>query len=252
MQQQGVQCATGNIRMKLVHQHLFRLAVPVRLLLMAMVASVGAAAAHGAEYTPDVAEFDGTSTLRFDVTPDLFLGAGGSIEFWVVPDWTEAPGYDPVVISNAGPEGASYLVSLLRDRDGLVFISGDAEFFLVFDFTDRRLHHVALVYEENRIAGYVDGRLQGAVEFTVTDLPSMGLWIGSADGSTAPFVGAVAGLRIWGAALTREEIVAFAAEDVLADRRAHPASPYLLAVSDFRNDNLLIMQEEPAPEKEAP
>ncbi len=227
-------------------------ATPVRLLTVLLLAAIWAAAGNAAEYTPDVAEFDGASTLRFDATPELFLGAGGSIEFWVVPDWTEPPDFDPVVLSNAGPEGASYLVALLRDRDGLVLVSGDAEFYLAFDFADERLHHVALVYEANRIAGYVDGQLVGATEFAVTDLPSLGLWIGTADGATAPFAGAVAGLRIWGAALTREEIVAFAARDVLAAGSGHPASPYLLAVSDFRNDSLLLTQEEPAPAQEAP
>ena len=72
------------------------------------------AATTGAEqYTPDVAEFDGTTSLTFDPSPQLVLADGGTIEFWVVPDWTSDPGYDPVIICNAGPEGASYLVAML-------------------------------------------------------------------------------------------------------------------------------------------
>jgi len=214
-------------------------------LLAAALMLVVVSPARAAGYTPDVAEFDGTTTLEFAPAPELFLAAGGTIEFWVVPDWQEAPGYDPVVLSNAGPEGASYLVAVLRDRDGLALVSGDAEFFIAFDFTDARLHHVAFVYEEGRVAGYVDGQLEGAAEFAMTDLPAQGLWVGTADGTTAPFVGAIAGLRIWGTALTREEIVEFAAEDVLATATDHPAYPYLRAVSDFRNDGLVVTQPDP-------
>lgn len=217
----------------------------VFVLLVTALMLVSVPPARAAGYTPDVAEFDGTSTLTFAPASELFLGAGGTIEFWVVPDWQEAPDYDPVVVSNAGPEGASYLVAVLRDRDGLALVSGDAEFLIAFDFTDTRLHHVAFVYEDGHVAGYVDGQLKGATEFAMSDLPAQGIWVGTADGTTAPFVGAVAGLRIWGTALTREEIVAFAAEDVMAGDAGHPAYPYLRAVSDFTNDGLLITQPDP-------
>lgn len=204
------------------------------------------ASASLAAYTPDVAEFDGSSTLAFPPAEELFLGAGGTIEFWVVPDWQASVAHDPVVLSNAGPEGASYLVAVLRDRDGLVLVSGEAEFLIAFDFADEQLHHVALVYDGGRVAAYIDGQLRGATEFAMVDLPSLGLWIGTADGATAPFVGAIAGLRIWGVPLSREEIVSFAAADVLAAGEGHPAYQHLLAVSDFNNDDLLVTKPDPA------
>ena len=191
-----------------------------------------------ADYSPDVAEFDGSSTLAFEPAASLFLGQAGTIEFWVTPDWRDTPDYDPVILSNAGPEGASYLIALLRDRDGLVLVSGEEEFLVAYDFTDAQMHHVALVHEDGKTIAYVDGQSQGGTEFRIQDLPSLGLWVGSADGENYPFEGAIAELRIWGIALTPEEIVQNAGRDVSNS----PLSRELRAQSDFRNDAMNIAQ----------
>ena len=193
-----------------------------------------------AGYTPDIVEFDGERALVFAAVDEMYIGDGGTIEFWVVPDWIEAPAYDPVVLSNAGPEGASYLVAVLRDRDGLGIVSGEAEVLVPFDFTDAQLHHVALTYYNDHLAVYVDGRLEVSTEFTITDLPAAGLWVGTADGTTAPFVGAVAGLRIWGRPVAQEDLVRFAAADVLDASAGHPDIDHLRAISAFNEADLLV------------
>ncbi len=193
-----------------------------------------------AGYTPDLVEFDGEQALVFAAVDEMYISDGGTIEFWVVPDWIEAPAYDPVVLSNAGTDGASYLVAVLRDRDGLGIVSGDAELMVPFDFTDAQLHHVALSYFEDQLAVYIDGRLAVSTEFTMMDLPAAGLWIGTADGSTAPFVGAVAGLRIWGRPVAQEDLVRFAAADVLDASAGHPDIAYLRAISAFDDADLLV------------
>lgn len=194
-----------------------------------------------AEYSPDVLELDGTGTLNFPPVEEMYLGGGGTLEFWVAPDWSEDPGYDPVVVSNAGVEGASYLVAVLRDRDGLGIVSGETERMVGFDFADNNLHHVALVYLEGQLAVYIDGRLQSTTDFKLLDLPASGLWVGTADGSTAPFVGAIAALRIWGTPVAQESLVEFAAKDVRDGTSGHPDSDALRAVSDFTEDDLLIL-----------
>ena len=91
----------------------------------------------------------------------LVLADGGTIEFWVVPDWTSDPGYDPVIICNAGPEGASYLVAMLRDRDGIAIAAGEEEDVVTFDFSDGQLHHVAVVQYDDGTAVFVDGEVAG-------------------------------------------------------------------------------------------
>ncbi len=194
-----------------------------------------------AEYSPDVLELDGTRALMFPAVEEMYLGGGGTIEFWVAPDWTEDPGYDPVVVSNAGVEGASYLVALLRDRDGIGLVSGESEHLVGFDFSDNNLHHVAMVYLDGQLVIYIDGRLQSSTNFNMLDLPASGLWIGTADGKTAPFVGAIAELRIWGTPVAQESLVEFAAQDVRDGTSGHPNFDALRAVSDFTEADLLVL-----------
>ncbi len=193
---------------------------------------------HARVYTPDVAEFDGSSTLSFEPAESLFIGGAATIEFWVVPDWNTQPDYDPVVLSNAGPDGPSYLIAVLRDKDGLVLVSGKEKFLIPYAFNDSQLHHVAIVETDSHTLAYVDGQLQGGTEFAIQDLPSLGLWVGSADGSTAPFIGALAEIRIWGTALSQTEIANYAGRDI----GDHPSRSELRASSDFVNDGMFIGQ----------
>jgi len=209
-------------------------------ILLLASCSVVPGLANAQAYTPDVAEFDGTTTLSFDPSPALSLADGGTLEFWVVPDWVEDPGFDPVVVSDAGPEGASYMVALLRDRDGIGILAGEEQRLVAFDFTDGQLHHVALTYLDGALAVFVDGVVRGQFEITINDLPSSGFWVASADGETAPFAGAIASLRIWDVPLSQADLVTYAARNVLSDDLTHPALGHLRAISDFRVDELFL------------
>lgn len=216
-------------------------------LLLLMLAATGAAAE---EYTPDVAEFDGTNSLTFEPSPQLTLADGGTIEFWVVPDWTSDPGYDPVIICNAGPEGASYLIAMLRDRDGIAIAAGEDEDVVTFDFTDGQLHHVAVVQYDDGMAVFVDGQVAGTSELTFLDLPSAGVWVGSIDGENNAFRGAIAGLRVWNVAVPQEDLVAFALKDIFEGD--HPDLEWLSAMSDFRASELLLVAAAPDAEAAEP
>lgn len=200
----------------------------------------GAEGADTGPYSPDVAEFDGTSSMTFEPAPQLDLADGGTIEFWVVPDWTEDPGYDPVVICNAGPEGASYLIALLRDRDGIAIAAGDTEDVAAFDFTDGRLHHVAISQFEDGTAIIVDGQIIGTSDLRFEARPSAGVWVGSIDGDNNQFHGAIAGMRLWDVVVAQGTLVDFAMKDVFAD--GHPDLPFLSAISDFGNDEILLAE----------
>jgi len=200
----------------------------------------GLAATQG--YAPDVAEFDGTTTLSYDPSPALSLAGGGTLEFWVVPDWVDDPGFDPVIVSNAGTDGASYMVAMLRDRDGLGILAGSEQRVVAFDFTDGNLHHVALSYLDDALAVFIDGEVRGQFDLTIGDLPSSGFWVASADGVTAPFAGAIASLRLWDVPLDQADLVTYATRNVLSEQAAHPALSHLRAISDFRADELFLTE----------
>jgi hypothetical protein len=189
-------------------------------------------------YIPDVAEFDGGGTYSFPAHPALVLADGGTIEFWVSADWSEDPGYDPVVVANAGSQGALYAIAILGGRDGISLQAGDFIGALPFDFSDGEMHHVAVVDMVDAVAMMVDGRVIGSLDANFKDLPSEGLWVGTADGFAAPFIGAIAGLRIWDVALSRADLVSYSIADVDDPSAPHPDLEALVAESDFSEATL--------------
>ncbi|MDZ7668751.1 MAG: LamG-like jellyroll fold domain-containing protein [Gammaproteobacteria bacterium] len=203
--------------------------------------SLGCSAiAMGQAYDPDVIELDGSFALDYPPDPQLVLANGGTIEFWVAPDWQEDPGYDPVIIANAGPQGPAYLIAMLRDRDGLAFAAGEEEAVFLFDFTDEQLHHVAVSQLDDGIVVLIDGRFAGDSDIQALDLPSAGFWVGSIDGENNQFRGVLAGLRVWSEAIDRDTLVQYALQDVVAGD--HPRLPSLAAMSDFTNGELLVVE----------
>lgn len=199
------------------------------------------AVAQDEPYSPDVIEFDGQSTLAFPSHASLDLSGGSTIEFWAQPDWTDAPDFDPVVLSYAGGESASYLVSLLRDRDGIGIMSGDRYEVVPFDFTDGKLHHVALIDYGDQTEVLIDDGLVAVLPMTIQSLPAEGLFIGTSDGANDPFYGALAALRLWGVPVSRDTVIEWTMRDVLSsDGPAHPDLPFLIGHSDFRNQDFLL------------
>lgn len=212
------------------------------LFTLAAVACSAALAMAESPYTPDLAEFDGSNSIIVDPTPALALEGGSTIEFWAAADWSQDPGYDPVVLSNASPEGVSYLVALLRDRQGLGIMSGNDEALVAFDFTDGALHYVAITDYGDTTLVFIDNQLMGRFDFTLATYPSSGLFIGSADGQIAAFTGALAGLRLWDVAVSQQNLAAYAMRPVYEDdQNAHPDLEYLLGFSDFKNRRFMVV-----------
>ncbi len=209
------------------------------LALLACGLGLGISAAAQA-YEPDIMVFDGELSLDFPPSPRLALATGGTLEFWVAPDWTADPGYDPVIISSAGPEGPSYLVAMLRERDGIAFAAGEEEAVFLFDFTDGQLHHVAISQYADGIEVYIDGRQVGSEPIMALDLPVTGVWLGSIDGTNNTFRGVLAGLRLWQEVVPRETLVAFALKDIFENE--HPQLEALAAMSDFTTATLLLAE----------
>ncbi len=196
--------------------------------------------AQAQTYTPDILELDGSNGLEFYPEDSYDISGYGTIEFWVIPDWEEDPGFDPVIISNAGVEGPSYLIALLRDRDGLGIVTRTREEIIAFDFADGNMHHVALNDYGDTLMVYVDHILVGRFEPGFAQLPSSGLWIGSADGQSAPFNGAIAGLRFWGVPVEPDNLEQYSRKDIFAGN-GHPDLDYLTAISDFNNRDVVLV-----------
>lgn len=191
-------------------------------------------------YSPDPIYLDGANHLSFPASEAFDLKDGATIEFWVKCDWETDAGYDPVILSNMGGDGARYLIAITGDRTELSFQSGEHLQSTPFACNADEMQHVVLAEFAGSSAVMINGRVVGTFDFGFADLASQGLWIGSADGQQAPFTGAIAGLRFWDVALDRGDLVDFSVRDVFQPDAPHPELDALLVQSDFENDTLEI------------
>lgn len=193
----------------------------------------------------DIGEFDLETKVAFPPHDSLTMRGGGTIEFWVGADWTEDPGYDPTILSNIGPEGPLYLVAMLRDRDGIAFVAGKRTALVPFDFSDDQMHYVALSDVGDATIVMIDGEIIDETDIGFADLPSSGFWIGSADGATSPFVGAIANLRLWDVSVDPDDLLGFAMRDVEAPSAEHPDLDFLIGRSDFTEGGFYLTDFDP-------
>lgn len=209
------------------------------LLLAGAFCSAGLAYAQG--YQPDVLEIDGQSFIAFEPSDAYTIADGGTLEFWAVPDWNEDPEFDPVLIANVGIDGASYIIAITAERDGILITSGVNEVFFNFDFTDGKLHHVALNQFEDGIMVLIDGTAIGESDMMLTEFESAGLFVGSLEDESDPFLGAIAAIRFWDYVPERSTLISYAQKDVLQSE--HPFLDQLAAMSDFNAGTMQILEE---------
>jgi hypothetical protein len=219
----------------------FAMAAPLALGAAAIFAP---SAAMAQTYSPDVLQVGETGAIAFDPSPKLDLATGGAIEFWVAAAWSGDPGYDPPVVINIGPEGILYQIAVLRERDGLVFANANDEDVFIADLSDGKLHHVAVNIMQDGLEVYVDGELVGTSELLPLSLPSAALFVGGIEPDNSQNLdGAIAQLRFWSQPLEPQEIIDFRLREVLdANSEDHPAAEFLVAQSDFRAGELLVVE----------
>src|SRR5262245_30097822 len=158
--------------------------------------------------------FDGRSAITVPPNPAFDAGSEGTVDVWMATSWTESPGYDPglVAVRSPAPEGGSaaaatrFSVHIAAARDRIGFWNGRSWGWLPFDFSDGEYHHVALATKGASTEVVVDGRALGAVPLGFGPGRGLPLQVGSADGATEPFIGAVLSLRLWSASLSTEQI----------------------------------------------
>lgn len=196
--------------------------------------------AQAQSYSPDMMELNGDGGLFFEGHSAFDLNRVGTVEFWVAADWETDPGYDPVMLSSLSKSQPNYVLSILGDRSGISFQSGNFLADLPFNFSDNLIHHVALLNFDTGIMVVIDGKPIGEIAIDLPPQPSTALWIGSAYNDTASFKGAIGGVRFWDIPVERKSLVNYALKDVLSSAETHPDIASLLAISDFSNSTINI------------
>lgn len=213
------------------------------------IAAAGQAQAQDGNYSPDIASFDGTRSMAIQPDPALAVNGDITVEFWVAPGWENDPGFDPVVASNISVENASYIIAIMRDRDGVGVLSGGAEIVAPFDFSDGKLHHVAIVAADDGFSIIVDGSVRGISETALGAYDVDAFWIGSIDGSLGAFTGDIGQLRIWNAALDLETLETFKFQPAFPQGDiVHPFIDALVAASVFPEAGLLLVENDNTPQ----
>jgi Concanavalin A-like lectin/glucanases superfamily len=185
---------------------------------------------------PQTARFTGSNGIDLPGHETLDLGDVSTIEFWVRPGWTKL-GQDPVILSAIGDNKLRYAVFMAADKQGIGLYSDRDSDLAEFDFSDGAAHHVAFVNQGELTDVYVDGELADTITVTFdTSIATRSFHIGSADGTSAPFTGAIGEIRLWDTALEGDDIAAFMRTGILSkEGLTHPDIASLVGVSDFAN-----------------
>jgi hypothetical protein len=173
--------------------------------------------------------------------PSMVMIDGGTIEFWVSPQWTKAPAFDPTVLSHLGEDGVNFSIHITKDRKGIGLNSGDDWAVAPYDFTKDdstkgppTLRHVALVTVDDLTEVLVDGERIALLNRGFFPVESQTFHIGSFDGYNAPFRGYLAGIRIWRIPLDHKALADFKRVDIAGEEGlTHPEFWALLGASDF-------------------
>ena len=200
----------------------------------------------------EIAVFDGESRLDYPGSPALDLSSPATVEFWVAPAWKEEPAYDPCVLSSVGEAGLIFAVHITADRKRIGVFDGASFVSLPFDFTDGLMHRVVLMAVAPQVTEVeIDGDTIGLLPLGLGDgSPSAAFHIGSLDGEQAPFVGALARLRVWDAVLDKNTSAdslraqSLFSQDSLALALYVPLADALPAAPD---DGVVEEASEPAP-----
>lgn len=192
-------------------------------------------------YAIDILNLNGEVDLGIEPALQLEPAEQSTIEFWVQADWTSAPEFDPVIVSSPGEEGVSYLVAIDRDRDGIIVGGGDTVDTAPFDFTDGRMHHVALIDYGGSTTLLIDDQSIAELPLGFSPMESQGLFFGSFNGGEERFTGKIGGFRQWDVAVSASTVRQFRLKDATNAENPHPDLEHLAVISDFGNDRVVYV-----------
>ena len=207
------------------------------ILLAAVLAPLAWSASAEAQerYRPIVAKFSGKGALILPPAPALSINGSGTIEFWVAAKWTSDPGYDPGIMAYTGPKGPRFAFVVSSDRQALGVYAGIFYDTVAFDFSDGRLHYVAIETIGDVIDVYIDGELRGSLGFGFAELPAVDFTVGSI-GNFSPFIGEIGQIRIWDEPIDPDTLSAYALAPLSGPGATpHPQMEALVGVSAFAN-----------------
>lgn len=209
---------------------------------MTLLALLACAPVAAVAQAPDVdfLELDGESALVLPHHEAFELSDGGTLEFWIQPDFavsSDPSASDKVILASVGPEGAAYILAITANKKGLVLASGDEEIVIPFEFGSFA-NHVALRFYDDGMTVTIDGRVVVSDPFTLAVRPAHMFMVGTMDDGSQNFTGAIGRLRFWDLALSDEDIVAFRTRSVVFDNdEPHPEYEFLSAESAFNRDD---------------
>ena len=120
-------------------------------------------------------------------------------------------------------------------------MSGDKYEVVPFDFSDGRMHHLALIDYGKQTEVLVNNDLVAVLPMTIQNLPADALFIGSSDGENNPFQGALGAVRLWGVPLAQDTVIDWALRDVLSEEGSnHPDLRFLIGHSAFSSEDFLL------------
>lgn len=186
-------------------------------------------------YRPPIIEFNANNSINLPADNSLDLELNGTIEFWVAAKWESKLDYDPAILANSSGEGVRYSVHITADKQAIGMFSGEEWDKLSFDFSDGKLHYVALITYDGITDVMIDGELRGTIGVGYAEaLIGDGFFIGSINGAVSPFIGSIAGLRIWDTAVDKADLVAFAAKEITStEGKSHPDFQALIGYGVF-------------------
>ena len=122
-----------------------------------------------------------------------------------------------------------------------MLLAGDTYEVVPFDFSDGKMHHFALINYGEKTEVLVGNDLVAVLPMSIKSLPADGLFIGTSDGESNPFTGALAAVRLWGIPLAQDTVIDWAMSDVLAPQGPeHPDLRFLIGHSDFTTGDFLL------------
>lgn len=177
--------------------------------------TAGGSGVHGRALT-----FDGTNdTLRVPNSLNAFDLTNATLMAWIKPTWaTSAPGYNPAILAVRDGSGTRYSWHINRNYQTMELWNGSSVGQLTVNLTRNQWVHVALVMQDGKWTGYLNGVAVGTITQSFSSQVGKPLNIGSSTGSQEFFIGQMDEVMLYDRALSADTMYRIANPLVDMDR----------------------------------